>query len=180
MIPVQWREAEEDRDAKALADFVCGLPIAPSSKPPSWEKSVQRFFQTEVWGVLRQLEGADPHLRIAEDDRGIAAAYTHNRLESHLPEYAPPPGWENRLIGYLGIATRYRRQGGAFADQVLTDALYAVIDVESDCEHGVIAWGKVHRKNTASKNMLTRNGFRYRVSVPDDGTLEHWSLRTPR
>ncbi|MEV7164838.1 hypothetical protein AB0N60_22295 [Streptomyces microflavus] len=177
---MEWKDAQEDRDGKALAEFTCALPAPPSSKPPTWERGVQRFFQEEVWDKLSELREADARLRIAEDVQGIAAAYTHHHFDSQSPEYDPPTGWGSRLIGYLGIANRHRHKGGAFADQVLTDALYEALEVESEYQHGIYAWGKVHRKNRGSKNMLTRNGFRYRVSIPDDGPLEHWYVQIPR
>lgn len=174
-----WRDAEYERDAKSLSVFECALPHPPSSKPASWEKSVQRFFQEDVWRKLEQLRDADPHFRVLEDDHGIAAAYTHNRLEG-TDGFHVQDGYGSRLIGFLAIATRYRRQGGDFANQVLIDALWNILDAEKDCERGVFVWGKVHRRNVASKAMLTRNGWKYRASVPDLGPLEHWLFRVDR
>ena len=141
---------------------------------------MQKFFQKEVWEKLRQLKGADARLRIAQDEEGIVAAYTHNRYDSDHSEYTPPEGYGNRLIGYLAIAARCRYQGGILADQALTDALYEALDAESHAANGVVVWGKVHRKNKASKSMLARNEFSYRVAIPDDGPLEHWALMISR
>jgi hypothetical protein len=174
----EWREAEEDRDAKRLADFVCTLPSPP--RPPSWEKSVQRFFKGEVWAKLRDLSDCDPHLRVVEDTEGVAAAYIHNRFVSRSREFDPPAGYGSRLIGYLAIAARYRLGDGALADQALEDALYAILDAEAQADRGVVVWAKVHQRNRASMRMLSRGGFGYWTSVPDDGPLQHWVLKLDR
>ncbi|MGW6217887.1 hypothetical protein [Streptomyces sp. NPDC055109] len=155
-----------------MAGFVCTLPLPPPRR--TWEKSVQRFFQNDVWQKLRQLEGTDPHLRVAEDEDGIAAAYTLNRWDSVFPQYSPAEGYGNRLIGYLAIAARHRRTGGGVADETLLDALYTALDVEKEADRGVLVWAKVHRKNEASKRLLTRHQFRYETRVDDDAYLEHW------
>lgn len=174
----EWREAEENRDAKRLADFVCTLPSPP--RPPSWEKSVQRFFRDEVWGKLRDLSDCDPHLRIVEDAEGVAAAYTHNRFDSKYPEFTIPEGYGSRLLGYLAVAARHRRREGLLADQALEDALHAALDAEGQAEQGVYVWAKVHQRNAASMRMLTRGGFVYWSRVPDDGPLQHWVLKLDR
>ncbi|MFF0092752.1 hypothetical protein ACFYSF_22705 [Streptomyces canus] len=161
-----------------MAGFICTLPSPP--RAPNWEKSVQTFFQNEVWQKLRQLSDADPHLRVAEDEAGIAAAYTLSRWDSVFEEYSPAQGYGNRLIGYLAIAARYRCRGGALADEALSDALYTALDVEKDADRGVLVWGKVHRKNKASKRMLTRHRFRYEMRVDDDAYLEHWVRKIDR
>ncbi|MGW1534431.1 hypothetical protein [Streptomyces aureus] len=133
-----------------------------------------------MWSKLRQLRGADPHFRIAEDDAGIAAAYTLNRWESEFPGYSPQDGYGNRLIGYLAVADRHRCKGGSLADEALTDALYTALDVEKEADRGVVVWGKVHRRNKASKRMLTRHQFHYETRVDDDANLEHWVRRIDR
>ncbi|MER6443326.1 hypothetical protein ABT275_44715 [Streptomyces sp. NPDC001185] len=178
MISGVWREAEEDRDSKALGAFVCTLPSPP--RPPTWEKRVQKFFQSGVWDRIRELPDADARVRVIEDEQGVAAAYVHLRFDADHPEYRPAQGYADRLIGYLAIATRYRHLGGGFADEALTDALYSVLDAEPQADAGVVVWGKVDHRNKASKRMLTRNGFQYRSSFPDDGPLEHWALRLQR
>ncbi|OKK17124.1 hypothetical protein AMK09_21495 [Streptomyces sp. CB02488] len=179
MIPIQWREAEEGHDAKLFADFKCALTVPPSTKPPVYERQVQRFFREQVWEQLGSHAERDPRLRIAEDAEGIAAAYVHLRYDSDHPMYMSVPGYGSRLIGFMGIATRYRRQGGGFADQVLTDALYEARDADGAIL-GVVVWGKVHRRNKPCKSMLTRNDFRYRSLMEDDGPLEHWAVQIDR
>ncbi|MFJ3019459.1 hypothetical protein ACIPH4_00650 [Streptomyces tendae] len=178
MILGEWREAEEERDTKRLADFVCTLPSPP--RPPTYEKSVQKFFRYEVWDKLRDLSDCDAHLRVVDDVEGIAAAYTHSRFVSRYPEFSPPEGHGSRLLGYLAVATRHRRQGGILADQALEDALYAAAEAEPEADRGVFVWAKVHRKNQASMRMLARAGFGYRASIDDDGPLQHWVLKLDR
>ncbi|KQW13566.1 hypothetical protein [Streptomyces sp. Root369] len=161
-----------------MAAFVCTLPSPP--RAPNWEKGVQKFFQNEVWQTLHRLSDADPYLRVVEDEAGIAAAYTLCRWDSVFEEYSPEQGYGNRLIGYLAIAARYRGQGGALADEALTDALYTALDVEKTADRGILVWGKVHRRNRASKRMLTRHQFRYETRVDDDAYLEHWVRKIDR
>ncbi|MEV5673799.1 hypothetical protein AB0L28_34205 [Streptomyces sp. NPDC052503] len=178
MILGEWREAEENLDAKRLADFVCTLPSPP--RPPTWEKSVQKFFQGEVWDKLRAVSDCDPHLRVVDDVQGIAAAYTHNRFDSRYSEFVLPEGYGSRLIGYLAVEARHRLHDGHLADQALEDSLYAVLNAEGQADRGVFVWAKVHQRNKASMRMLTRGGFVHRVSIPDDGPLQHWVLKLER
>lgn len=173
-----WREAEEARDRPALEEFVCTLPPPPPKM--SWEKSVQKFFQTQVWDRLKDLCDAEPHLRITEDEAGIAAAYTLNRWEAPFPEYSPVEGFGNQLIGFLAIAARHRCLDGAVANEALSDALYTALEIEKDAAQGVYVWAKVHRKNKASKRMLTRHEFRYATRIDDDGAYEHWGRKIDR
>ncbi|MEY7975147.1 hypothetical protein AB8O53_02190 [Streptomyces pilosus] len=60
------------------------------------------------------------------------------------------------------------RHGGSLADQALEDALYAILEAESQADRGVFVWAKVHQSNRAGMRMLTRGGFGYRASVEDE------------
>ncbi|MGD6750381.1 hypothetical protein [Streptomyces sp. BH105] len=140
---------------------------------------MQRFFQEQVWEQLKVDAARDPRLRVAEDDEGIAAVYLHLQWDSEHPNYQPPLGYGQRLVAFLGIAVRHRRQGGSLADEVLTDALYEALDAD-DAPGGVSVWGKVHWRNEPCKSMLTRRGFEYASIMENQGPLEHWYLDVAR
>ncbi|MGW0554416.1 hypothetical protein ACWDZ6_09485 [Streptomyces sp. NPDC002926] len=174
MIPVKWRQAEENRDSAALAAFVCGIPAPPSRKPPQWEREVQRYFQGEVWNDISASNYPDQRFLIAEDDKGIAAAFTHARIESSDPALAAPEGEATRMLMMLGVANRYRRQNQRFGNQVLDEALHDVLGSEPDSLY-VNVWGKVRPRNLPSQRMLERAGFEKR-DVASLGNFTHWHL----
>ncbi|MFI8100477.1 hypothetical protein [Streptomyces sp. NPDC086023] len=97
---------------------------------------------------------------------GIAAAYTHQRLD---PTTFPPQlalaldfmgaGEVVRELCFLAVATRNRGKEGALADEAVTEALYDIIDCEPEAER-IYVLGQVDYNNKASMQMLDRFNFR--------------------
>ncbi|MFZ4208664.1 hypothetical protein ACOZE4_28110 [Streptomyces griseoincarnatus] len=175
MIQVKWREAEEKQDAKALAAFTCGIPAPPSRKPPQWEREVDRYFQLgEVWEDLRTSKYSDQRFLVAEDNSGIVAAFTHARIDSNEPLFVPLDGEVRRMLMVLGIAARMRRKGQRFGNAVLEEALYDILESESESPY-VHVWGKVRSRNLPSQRMLKRAGFQQR-DLPSLGNFTHWHI----
>ncbi|MFE0448142.1 hypothetical protein [Streptomyces fungicidicus] len=121
----------------------------------------------------------DQRFRIAEDALGIAAAYTHSRPASRHPDLRVPPGTAYRYLLMLGIAERYRNQGGKFADEVLLDALYDILEREPDHE-SVAVFARVDRHNIPSQKMLSRAGFQQVIPGTPERRLGWWLLTVAR
>lgn len=162
MTDVVWKIADEQRDARKLEAFTCALQHPPRNKSLVWELEVQKYFRKGVWADTNASRHLGQSFRIAEDPDGIAAAYTHSRLADQPPEFVPPARSQTRLLVMLGIAVRYRRQGGKFADEVLLNALYDIQDCEPE-SHEINVLAKVHMGNIPSQNMLERAEFQQGV-----------------
>ncbi|MFA7761440.1 hypothetical protein ACGFNX_17025 [Streptomyces sp. NPDC048723] len=79
----------------------------------------------------------------------------------------------------LGIAVRYRNQGGKFADEVLIDALYDILGREPNHE-SVAVFARVDRHNVPSQRMLGRAGFEQVIAGTAERRLGWWLLTLDR
>ncbi|MGW7641589.1 hypothetical protein [Streptomyces decoyicus] len=175
---VIWKIANKQQDARAMEAFTCAVKHPPKNRAFSWELEVQTYFHKAVWADTNESSHLGQRFRIADDGEGIAAAYTHARLADQ-PEFTPPAGEQTRLLVMLGIAIRHRRQGGKFADEVLLDALYDILDSEPDsAKINVLA--KVHMHNIPSQKMLKRAGFQQNTAGTPAKPLGWWSLTLER
>ncbi|WP_405801095.1 hypothetical protein OG291_08820 [Streptomyces halstedii] len=178
MSTVTWRVPDK-LDRRKLQAFTCALGVPPKGRPPSWEHEVQAYFRTQALADTGASRRWDQRFRIAEDAWGIAAAYTHARPASHHPDLRVPPGTACRYLLMLGIAARYRKQGGKFADEVLLDALYDVLEREPNHE-SVAVFARVDRHNIPSQKMLGRVGFRQVIAGTPERRLGWWLLTVDR
>ncbi|MFF9246839.1 hypothetical protein [Streptomyces globisporus] len=178
MTTVSWKVADKQRDEEALKAFTCARRVPPNRRPYSWELEVQKYFHNEVWADTNESIYLGQRFRIAEDADGIAAAYTHSRLADQ-PPFPVSDGSQTRLMVMLGIATRYRWQGGKFADEVLLDALYDIQDSEPESAE-IIVIGKVHMNNLPSQKMLKRADFEQSTQGSVARPLGLWRLTLTR
>ena len=103
---------------------------------------------------------------LGEDAQGIAAVCL-------LAEQEDPSIIKIRAIA---VATRYRGQGGARADEALQVALETAAERGRNIDIGeVIVVGWVDPHNSASKLLNQRAGFNYRRNTPTG--LEEWALQ---
>ncbi|MEJ8631977.1 hypothetical protein [Streptomyces sp. MS2.AVA.5] len=133
-----------------------------------FEEEVQRYFHEHAITQRNQSRDRDRHHRpaydqqliIGLDDEGVAAAYSHYRPPAeNLPEeLVLPAGAAIRMLQFLGVAVRYRSQGGKFADQVVAHALWNILDQEPDAAKVYIV-GEVDYRNEPSMAMLARAKF---------------------
>jgi hypothetical protein len=108
---------------------------------------------------------------IGEDDVGIAAV----TLSWLAPRSAEQDAEQYVKLQAIAIATRYRGQGGAYADQALQTTLEAIAArVSRDGLEAFRAVGWIHPRNKASKLMCQRAGLTYLGEAP--GGLEEWGL----
>ncbi|MGW4775136.1 hypothetical protein ACWEPA_00570 [Streptomyces filamentosus] len=175
---VVWKIANKKQDASGLAAFKCAIKRPPRDRAFSWEREVEKYFHREVWADTNASSHLGQRFRIADDGEGIAAAYTHARMADQ-PGFTPPAGEQTRLLVMLGIAVRHRGQGGKFADEVLLDALYDILDSEPDSAT-INVLAKVHMHNVPSQKMLTRAGFQQNTAGTATKPLGWWSLTLER
>ncbi|MFD7959235.1 hypothetical protein ACFV5J_00320 [Streptomyces zaomyceticus] len=173
-----WKIADKKQDALDLAAFKCAIKHPPNNRAFPWEGEVEKYFHREVWADTNASSHLGQRFRIADDGEGIAAAYTHARMADQ-PGFTPPAGEQTRLLVMLGIALRHRGKGGEFADEVLLDALYDILDAEPEsAKINVLA--KVHMHNAPSQKMLTRAGFQQNTAGTPTKPLGWWSLTLGR
>lgn len=178
MSTVTWRVPGK-LDRRALQAFTCAKGIPPRGRPPSWEHEVQAYFRAEALADTAASHRWDQRFRIAEDVLGIAAAYTHSRPASQHPDLRVPPDTACRYLLMLGIADRYRNQGGKFADEILLDALYDILEREPDHE-SVAVFARVDRHNVPSQKMLSRADFQQVIPGTAVRRLGWWLLTLDR
>ncbi|MGQ4490010.1 hypothetical protein ACN6LM_000437 [Streptomyces sp. SAS_281] len=164
---IHWREAEKKRDTLSLRGFTCTTPREGRAAPPLHEDQVQRYFRHHAIAAANRSrdQGKGGRLMIAEDSQGIAAAYTHQRLDpasfpTKLALALDFMGVQEvvRELCFLAVATRYRNNGGALADEAVTEALYDIVDCEPEAER-IYVLGQVDYNNKASMKMLERFDF---------------------
>ncbi|MEU0060459.1 hypothetical protein [Streptomyces sp. NPDC006334] len=175
---VVWKIANKKQDALGLAAFKCAIKHPPKGRAFSWEAEVEKYFHREVWADTNAHGRLNQRFRIADDGEGIAAAYTHARMAAQRG-FTPPTGEQTRLLVMLGIAVRHRGQGGKFADEVLLDALYDILNSEPESAK-VNVLAKVHMRNVPSQKMLTRAGFQQQTEGTPTKPLGWWSLTLER
>ncbi|WP_032769781.1 hypothetical protein [Streptomyces sp. CNS654] len=170
---VKWRVATKD-DTRYMQSFTCTSSSKKRGRAEvSFEYEVQAFFRKFAIPQVNQAknDGLDGRLVIAEDEKGIAAAYAHRLLEPN--EYREigvevPPGCPVRELCFLAVAERYRAPRGklpglsftpgAMADESVNEALWDIKDRAAESPR-VYVTGLVDYRNAASMRMLTRNGF---------------------
>ncbi|MEU0001873.1 hypothetical protein ABZ069_33690 [Streptomyces microflavus] len=164
---IHWREAVKSRDTVALRRFTCTTRREGKNAPPPHEDEVQRYFRQHAIAAANRSrdQGRGGRLVIAEDAQGIAAAFTHQRVD---PARFPPKlaralditgaGEVVRELCFLAVATRYRGRGGLLANEAVTEALYDIIDCESQAQR-IHVLGQVDYHNKASMQMLERFNF---------------------
>ena len=165
MTLLSWRPGER-RDRAALQQFTCTVPLRPyrpnqPRHPKQWELDVQSGIR-----ALQPPLGPDQTLLIGEDESGIAAV-TLSAEQDGGPAIVK--------LQVIAIATRYRGQGGRYADEALQVALEAVGARAGSCslkEFQAIGW--VHPNNHASKLMCQRAGFGHLGNTPQG--LEEWGI----
>ncbi|MFD3578236.1 hypothetical protein [Streptomyces sp. NPDC058644] len=177
-LSVVWKIANKKQDASAMEAFKCAIKHPPKNRTFSWEREVEKYFHKEVWADTNASSLLDQRFRVADDGDGIAAAYTHARIADQ-PDFTPPAGEQTRLLVMLGIALRHRGKGGKFADEVLSDALYDILDSEPDSTT-INVLAKVHMHNVPSQKMLTRAEFQQDTAGTPAKPLAWWSLTLER
>ncbi|MEU9072107.1 hypothetical protein AB0D60_35135 [Streptomyces sp. NPDC048306] len=176
---VVWKTAEKREDTRALQGFTCALKQPPRGREYSWELEVQKYFRKAVWADTSESRHLDQRFRIAIDGEGVAAAYTHARLADQPAQFVVHADEQSRLLVMLGVAVRYRHEGGKFADEVLLDALYDILESEPYSAN-VNVLAKVHMRNIPSQRMLTRAGFQQHTTGTSTRPLGWWSLTLER
>jgi hypothetical protein len=163
---LSWRAAEY-ADRSALQQFSCTVPAQRvflqkrSYHPKPWELEVQSGLR-----ALRPPVGEDQSLLLGEDAGGIAAVcLLAAQAESAMVV----------KIQAIAIATRYRGQFGAHADEALDVALEAAAARGSKSGvDAVTVIGLVHPRNIASKRLNERAGFTHVGNV--QAGLEQWAI----
>ncbi|MEU0953528.1 hypothetical protein ABZ353_14480 [Streptomyces niveus] len=144
-----------------------------------WEHEVQTYFRSEALADTNRSLRYDQRFRIAEDAQGIAAAYTHARPAEPHPDLQIPPTHACRYLLVIAIALRHRHQGGKFADEVLIDALYDIVEREPD-DDSVAVLARVDYRNVSSRNMFRRTGFEEVLPGTPASRLGWWLLTLER
>ncbi|MFF2305960.1 hypothetical protein ACFVVP_26055 [Streptomyces sp. NPDC058128] len=164
---IRWREAAKKTDTLSLRTFTCTTRRKGKYDPPFHEDEVQRYFRQHAITAANRSrdQGRGGRLMIAEDSQGIAAAYTHQRLDpSRFPDRLASaltvagPREVVRELCFLAVATHHRGKGGALANEAITEALYDIIDSEPEAER-IHVLGQVDYHNTASMQLLERFNF---------------------
>jgi hypothetical protein len=162
---LDWRPAQGG-DRALLQAFTCTEPAHYDRQrrrrlhPRPWELVVQRG----IHSVNPATEGQSLYLGL--DDEGIGAACLFAALA---------PG-EVRLMA-VAVALRYRRQGGAVADEAITETLRAAASQPAhDGQSHVYMAGSIHDQNIPSQRMCQRRGFTYEGAEPALADHQRWSV----
>jgi RimJ/RimL family protein N-acetyltransferase len=162
-----WRTAQRG-DRPLLQAFTCTGPACydrwrkQKVHPREWELEVQ----TGIRDINPSTEGQFLYLGI-DDQESIGAVCLFAPLDQ--PD-------QFKLMG-VAVAMRYRRQGGAYADEAITQALQAAADQAA--QHGrphAYVTGFVHERNLASQRMCQRHGFMRVGPAPGLASYEEWSI----
>ncbi|WP_326827141.1 hypothetical protein [Streptomyces sp. NBC_01751] len=169
---VKWREATKP-DAVYMQTFTCTSARPKHGKDGvNVEHQVQAFFRQYAIKQTNRArdERLDGRLMIAEDSKGIAAAYAHRLLapQEYPEELEIPVNCPVRDLCFLAVAERYRvttgalypeaSAPGALADEAINEALWD-IKVRAPDAPRIYVTGLVDYRNAASLRMLTRNHF---------------------
>jgi RimJ/RimL family protein N-acetyltransferase len=163
-----WREATSaDRDA--LMRFGCTEPPRHERYlhvrkvyPKPWERDVEAYVR-----AFRPPGPPDQTFLIGLDEEGIGAVCAFVK--------DPPPEWLIKLQ-VVGVARRYRGQGGAVANEAMTVAIQAAFDAVASAGHQQVRIiGLVHVKNLASQRMCQRNGLVCDGPAPEADGYDQWS-----
>lgn len=160
-----WREARHE-DRATLQGFTCTIPAQlvfgqkRKYHPKPWEQEVQSGIRD-----LRPPVGQDQSLLVGEDAEGIAAVCL-------LADQGEASVFK---IQAIAVATRYRGQGGAHADEALDVTFETAAQRGQDSGRSeiiMISW--VDPKNEPSKSLHQRAGFALR-QITQTG-LEEWAV----
>ncbi len=182
---VRWRPAVKNRDTVALRSFTCARAWKGAKRPPIYEDEVQRYLRQHAVAATNRSrdQGRDGRLILAEDSRGIAAAYTHQRFDEpqRHPNLDIPDDLPQREICFLGVGLW--RRGTGFADTVVAHALWDVLDRSPEAPL-VYIWCRVDHRNEPSQKMLTRAHFTEVThggpGAQPDARLGWWLRMMPR
>lgn len=157
---VKWREATKS-DTVYMRSFIC-TSSRPKRGEIGVEHQVQAFFRQYAIPRVNAAkdQGLDGRLVIAEDSRGIAAAYAHRllALKEYPKELKIPAGRPLRDLCFLAIAKHHRGKGGAMADEAINEALWDIKDRSPEAPR-IYVTGLVDYRNIASMRMLARHRF---------------------
>jgi hypothetical protein len=165
-----WREAvTADRDA--LMRFSCTV-LPPRERFVNMRKRYPKPWEREVEAYIRDFRPPGPpdqKFFIGEDEQGIGAAFAFVAV--------PPPDWLVKLQ-VVAVDNRYRGQGGAVADETMGMAMQTAFDTVASRGHEQVdVFGLVHVRNSASKWMCERHGFKWVGASPvEDDVYEQWSV----
>ncbi|HXC77829.1 MAG TPA: hypothetical protein VNU19_12325 [Candidatus Acidoferrum sp.] len=171
MIDPQWQHITTRQEARVLQGFTCttDFPRTPGGRKlphdRPWEWEAQSYLR-QTSQLLRLGEVILVGLRSSE---AVAAARLQFDTSGVILEV---------FIAAAGVAHADRGQGGGLADRMLatihTEGLARATD--GGCTHLVIT-GKIHRRNTASQQMVQRAGWEPHDVPTSD--YQSWGLVVP-
>lgn len=166
---LNWRDARPEH-RRELCVFTCTTPPIPKSRATNWQVTHPKLWEFEAQQMIRALEapgaGSSHHLRVGEDDEGLAAV-------SYF-EFLDGPAYVDLIVG--GIATRLRGKGGGYADEMMEDTLDVITVAALGARvQEVRIEGRIFEENHHSQEMCRRAGFRHTDDTGAPG-VQIWSL----